>query len=71
METSYARGTTLGMPQKLASLLTPVDTSHTILRYLSLKFNVADHWYPRSDLLKRTKIDTYLDWYRMTSTWDS
>ncbi len=39
-----------------------LHNSHTILRYLSQKYNTPDHWYPRSDLLKRTRIDSYLDW---------
>lgn len=42
-----------------------VFESHTILRYLSQKYNTPDHWYPRSDLLKRTRIDSYLDWHHL------
>ncbi|XP_019195780.1 PREDICTED: glutathione S-transferase T1-like [Ipomoea nil] len=37
--------------------------SHAILKYLACSFpGVADHWYP-SDLFKRAKIDSVLDWH--------
>jgi glutathione S-transferase len=37
--------------------------SHAILKYLSCAFpGVADHWYP-SDLFKRAKIESVLDWH--------
>ncbi|KAL6979593.1 Glutathione S-transferase theta-1 [Sarracenia purpurea var. burkii] len=37
--------------------------SHAILRYLACAFpGVADHWYP-SDLSKRAKIESVLDWH--------
>ncbi|XP_016474265.1 glutathione S-transferase T1 [Nicotiana tabacum] len=37
--------------------------SHAILRYLASAFpEVADHWYP-SDLQKRAKIESVLDWH--------
>ncbi|XAR55059.1 Glutathione transferase [Bertholletia excelsa] len=37
--------------------------SHAILRYLACAFpGVADHWYP-SDLFKRAKIESVLDWH--------
>ena len=36
--------------------------SHAILRYLSQKFKVEDHWYP-NDLKQRAKVDQYLDWH--------
>ncbi|KAL7167514.1 hypothetical protein ACSBR2_038055 [Camellia fascicularis] len=37
--------------------------SHAILRYLACAFpGVADHWYP-TDLIKRAKIDSVLDWH--------
>jgi glutathione S-transferase len=39
--------------------------SHSILRYLAQRFNTPDHWYPRSDLLKRTRVDQYLDWHHL------
>ncbi|KAL7233709.1 hypothetical protein ACSBR1_017343 [Camellia fascicularis] len=36
---------------------------HAILRYLACAFpGVADHWYP-SDLFKRSKIESVLDWH--------
>ena len=38
--------------------------SHAIMRYLALSHNVADHWYPHTnDLKKRALIDQYLDWH--------
>lgn len=37
--------------------------SHTILRYLHETRGLPDHWYPRSDLRKRAKVDEYLDWH--------
>ena len=38
--------------------------SHTIMRYLAVTRNVADHWYPyNKDLKKRALIDQYLDWH--------
>ncbi|XP_057512157.1 glutathione S-transferase T1-like [Actinidia eriantha] len=37
--------------------------SHAILRYLACAFpGIADHWYP-SDLFKRAKIESVLDWH--------
>ncbi|KAJ8538647.1 hypothetical protein K7X08_029943 [Anisodus acutangulus] len=37
--------------------------SHAILRYLASAFpEVADHWYP-TDLHKRAKIESVLDWH--------
>jgi glutathione S-transferase len=31
--------------------------SHTILRYLCLKYNLPEQWYPRSDLVQQTKLN--------------
>eukprot|EP01100_Stratorugosa_tubuloviscum_P011615 TRINITY_DN520_c0_g1_i2.p1 TRINITY_DN520_c0_g1~~TRINITY_DN520_c0_g1_i2.p1 ORF type:complete len:245 (-),score=114.06 TRINITY_DN520_c0_g1_i2:196-930(-) len=39
--------------------------SHTIMRYLCQKFNVATNWYP-SNLNQRCKIDSMLDWHHTT-----
>ncbi|KAF5186197.1 Glutathione s-transferase t1 [Thalictrum thalictroides] len=37
--------------------------SHAILRYLACAFpGVPDHWYP-TDLIKRAKINSVLDWH--------
>jgi len=38
--------------------------SHSILRYLAEKYQVADHWYPR-DFNKRLEIEKYLDWHHL------
>jgi glutathione S-transferase len=35
--------------------------SIAILRYLSRKYNVADHWYPK-DSKKQARVDEYLEW---------
>lgn len=37
--------------------------SHTILRYLCLKFNLPEHWYPRNDLPRQAKINEFLDFH--------
>lgn len=37
--------------------------SHTILRYLCLKFNLPEQWYPRSDLAKQAKVNEFLDFH--------
>ncbi len=37
--------------------------SHAILKYLQASREKADHWYPKSDIKKRAKIDEYLDWH--------
>lgn len=39
-----------------------LSESHAILRYLACAFPVADHWYP-SDLHKRAKVESLLDWH--------
>jgi glutathione S-transferase len=31
--------------------------SHTILRYLCLKYNLSEEWYPQKNLEKQTKIN--------------
>lgn len=36
--------------------------SHAILRYLSIKYSVPDHWYPKSPR-KMAIVDRYLDWH--------
>ena len=39
-----------------------LSESHTILRYLAISKNCADHWYP-ADPKNRAKVDEYLDWH--------
>mmetsp|Transcript_18897 Transcript_18897/g.26415 ORF Transcript_18897/g.26415 Transcript_18897/m.26415 type:complete len:221 (+) Transcript_18897:87-749(+) len=41
-----------------------VFESHAILRYLAEKYKAADNWYPK-DLVKRSKIESYLDWHHL------
>ncbi|KAL4223068.1 Glutathione S-transferase theta-1 [Mactra antiquata] len=36
--------------------------SGAIFRYLSRKYSVPDHWYPK-DLQEQSKIDEYLNWH--------
>eukprot|EP01087_Luapelamoeba_hula_P011579 TRINITY_DN3156_c3_g1_i1.p1 TRINITY_DN3156_c3_g1~~TRINITY_DN3156_c3_g1_i1.p1 ORF type:complete len:227 (-),score=37.19 TRINITY_DN3156_c3_g1_i1:81-761(-) len=42
-----------------------LSESHSIMRYLAQKFPIADNWYPHSDLVKRTRVDEYLDWHHL------
>jgi glutathione S-transferase len=37
--------------------------SHTILRYLCLKYNLPEQWYPRTDLIKQSKLNEFLDFH--------
>jgi glutathione S-transferase len=37
--------------------------SAAILRYLSCKFNVDQHWYPRSNLEQRARVDEFIAWW--------
>ncbi|KAK3587078.1 hypothetical protein CHS0354_014951 [Potamilus streckersoni] len=39
--------------------------SVAILRYLSLKYNVSEHWYPRSDVKAQARVDEYLNWQHL------
>ncbi|KAL3857555.1 hypothetical protein ACJMK2_012207 [Sinanodonta woodiana] len=39
--------------------------SVAILRYLSQKYNVPEHWYPRSDIKKQSRVDQYLNWQHL------
>lgn len=39
--------------------------SAAIIRYLTKKYNVADHWYP-AEPMQRAKVDELLDWYPST-----
>eukprot|EP01133_Synstelium_polycarpum_P002445 gene2445-2781_t len=41
-----------------------VYESHAILRYLAQKFG-ADSFYPKDDLVLRTKIDMYMDFHHL------
>ncbi|KAL3857494.1 hypothetical protein ACJMK2_012160 [Sinanodonta woodiana] len=36
--------------------------SVAILRYLSLKYHVAEYWYPKSDVKAQARVDEYLNW---------
>jgi len=39
--------------------------SIAILKYLSDKYQVADHWYPK-DLQHRARVDCFMSWYHLT-----
>ncbi|XP_046351438.2 glutathione S-transferase theta-3-like [Haliotis rufescens] len=41
--------------------------SVAILKYLSCKYNVPDHWYPRTDLRAQAKIDEYCNWQHLNT----
>jgi len=38
--------------------------SHSIMRYLSMKYQLADNWYPK-DFKKRLDVEKYLDWHHL------
>lgn len=38
--------------------------SIAILRYLSAKYPITDHWYP-NDVEKRVKVDEFLEWQHL------
>ena len=42
-----------------------VVESNSIIRYLADSREVDENWLPRSDLLKRSKVDSMLDWTAM------
>lgn len=37
--------------------------SHTIVRYLCLKFNLPEHWYHLKDLARQAKLNEFLDFH--------
>ncbi|KAK3084631.1 hypothetical protein FSP39_016586 [Pinctada imbricata] len=41
--------------------------SVAILRYLSTKYNVPEHWFPRNDIKKKARLDEYLNWQHMAT----
>lgn len=42
--------------------------SHSIMRYLALKYpQHLQQWYPTEDLVKRAKIDEYLDFHHLNT----
>ncbi|OWF55347.1 glutathione S-transferase theta-1-like [Mizuhopecten yessoensis] len=41
--------------------------SVAILKYLALKHNVPDHWYPRTDLKAQARIDEYLNYQHFST----
>ncbi|KAH3877392.1 glutathione S-transferase theta-1-like isoform X3 [Dreissena polymorpha] len=41
--------------------------SVAILRYLSQKYKLPEHWYPHSDLQKQARIDEYLHWQHLNT----
>ena len=45
--------------------------SIAILGYLSQKYNVPDHWYPRHDLRRRARVDEYTQWHHVNTRFQS
>ncbi|KAL4223753.1 Glutathione S-transferase theta-1 [Mactra antiquata] len=41
--------------------------SVAMLRYLTSKFKLADHWYPQNDLMKQARIEEYLHWQHLNT----
>ncbi|XP_069103681.1 glutathione S-transferase theta-1-like [Argopecten irradians] len=39
--------------------------SVAILKYLALKYNVPDHWYPRSDLQAQARVEEYMNYQHL------
>ena len=35
------------------------------MRYIAVKYNVAEHWFPRTDVQKAAKIDEFLNWQHL------
>ena len=58
--------THLGM-KILKTLIPDFFFSISILRYLCQKFNVAEHWYPQTDLKQQARIEEYLHWQHLNT----
>ena len=49
--------------------------SVAIMRYTAVKYDVADHWYPRNNVQKTARVDEFLNWHHynfrkpMTDIW--
>ena len=41
--------------------------SVAILRYLTSKYNLPEHWYPRNDLQRQARIEEYLHWQHLNT----
>ncbi|XP_060067873.1 glutathione S-transferase theta-1-like [Ylistrum balloti] len=41
--------------------------SVAILKYLAIKYNVSDHWYPRSDLNAQARVDESMNWHHLNT----
>lgn len=39
--------------------------SVAIMRYMAIKNNVVDHWYPRADQQKQAKVEEFLNWQHL------
>ncbi|XP_060083378.1 glutathione S-transferase theta-1-like [Ylistrum balloti] len=44
--------------------------SVAILKYLALKHNVPDHWYPRSDLQAQARVDEYMNYQHLNTRYN-
>jgi len=36
-----------------------------IMRYVAVKFNMAEHWYPRADAHTQARVDEFLHWQHL------
>lgn len=39
--------------------------SVAIMRYIAVKFNIAEHWYPRADAQSQARVDEFLNWQHL------
>ncbi|XP_021368539.1 glutathione S-transferase theta-3-like [Mizuhopecten yessoensis] len=44
--------------------------SVAILKYLAVKHNVPDHWYPQTDLKAQARIDEYMSYQHLNTRYD-
>jgi len=35
------------------------------MRYVAVKFNMAEHWYPRADAHTQARVDEFLHWQHL------
>ncbi|XP_045173768.2 glutathione S-transferase theta-1-like [Mercenaria mercenaria] len=39
-----------------------LSESIAIMRYIAIKYNLADHWFPRADLRTQARVEEFLNW---------
>ena len=45
---------------KLFVVILPFSVA--ILKYLATKYNVPEHWYPRTNIQNQARVDEYMNW---------